>query len=136
MVVRKEKRKRKYFGTRRWGMGNIKNARGAGDKGGHGMAGSRKHKFTYMTAKTPELIRKRGFTPWNAESGKLMEISLIQINKMLSNSKEEKPTIELKRYKVLSNGSIAKPAIIKASGFSKNAVEKIKKSGGETIIIE
>ena len=72
MVVRKEKRKRKYFGTRRWGVGNIKNARGHGSKGGAGMAGSglgtgSKHKFTYITAKHPELIRKVGFTPWNKD---------------------------------------------------------------------
>jgi hypothetical protein len=70
MVVRKEKRKRKYFGTRRWGVGNIKNARGAGSRGGTGLAGSglgtgSKHKFTYITAHAPELIRKVGFTPWN-----------------------------------------------------------------------
>jgi hypothetical protein len=70
MVVRKEKRKRKYFGTRRWGVGNIKNARGAGsgeeqDSQGRGLGTGSKHKFTYITAYAPELIRKVGFTPWN-----------------------------------------------------------------------
>ena len=61
MVVRHQKRSRKYLGKRRWGVGNIKNARGAGDRGGVGNAGARKHNFTWMTAKHPELLNKRGF---------------------------------------------------------------------------
>lgn len=133
MVVRKEKRNRKYLGTRRWGVGNIKNARGAGDRGGVGKAGSRKHKWTYMTAKHPELIRRRGFNKWNPIE--LKEITLRQINNMVRNSKEQKATLELNKYKVLSNGMLDKPVVIKASGFSKQAIEKIKKVGGEAIVI-
>ncbi|MGC8495887.1 MAG: uL15m family ribosomal protein [Candidatus Micrarchaeia archaeon] len=131
MVVRKGKRNRKYFGTRHWGVGNIKNARGAGDRGGVGNAGSRKHKFTYMTAKHPELKKSHGFTPWKPK--KLKSISLNSVNSMISSRSEEKPTIELKGYKVLSNGTLDKPAIIKASGFSKAAIEKIKSGGGDAI---
>jgi large subunit ribosomal protein L15 len=45
MVLRYEKKARRYLGTRRWGGGNIKNRRGSGSRGGVGRAG-KKHKFT------------------------------------------------------------------------------------------
>lgn len=133
MVVRKEKTNRKYLGTRRWGVGNIKNARGKGDRGGVGNAGRRKHKFTYMTAKTPELIRTVGFKPWKRR--KLKEITLRSINSILANSSGEKAVLEFRNYKVLSNGSLSRAATIKASGFSEAAVEKIKSAGGEAVKI-
>lgn len=134
MVVRHEKRSRKYLGTRRWGMGNIKNARGAGDRGGVGRGGV-KHKWTYITAKAPELhprIRNRGFTPWRQNKQK--EITLREISKLIEAAKDQKQ-IELRGYKVLSNGSIAIPATIRASAFSKGAIEKIKSAGGEAVVL-
>jgi ribosomal protein L15 len=112
MVVRKEKRNRRFLGSRRWGVGNIKNGRGKGDRGGVGKGGH-KHKFTYMTAKTPDEIRTVGFNPWHRT--KLKEITLRSIDKMLKESKDAKATLEFRNYKVLSNGELSKPAIIKAS---------------------
>lgn len=129
MVVRREKRNRKYLGTRRWGVGNIKNARGAGDRGGVGRAGSRKHNWTYMTSHAREEMHQKGFEPWNRS--RLDQITLRQINNMA-----EGKEIELRNYKVLSNGSINKPVVIKAAGFSKAAAEKIKAAGGEAIVIK
>ncbi|MGC8571731.1 MAG: uL15 family ribosomal protein [Candidatus Micrarchaeia archaeon] len=136
MVIRKEKKNRKFLGTRRWGLGNIKNGRGAGDRGGVGKVGKlTKHDFTYITAKEPWLIHsKKGFPSRRANT--LKEISLKTINTMIEDSKEQKPTIELKNYKVLSNGMLSKPVIIKASKFSKQAIEKIKNIGGEAEVIE
>jgi large subunit ribosomal protein L15 len=131
MVIRKEKTNRKYLGTRRWGKGNIKNARGKGDRGGVGKGG-RKHKWTYITAKTPELIRTVGFKQWHPR--KLKEITLFRIERMLIN--ESKSTLEFRNYKVLSNGTLSKAVTIKASGFSKGASEKIKSAGGEAIKIK
>ena len=102
MVVRNEKRKRKYFGTRRWGVGNIKNARGAGDRGGVGKGG-RKHKWTLITAHFPETISKKGFVRWDPTKDRNKEITLDRINALVSRS-SDKSKIELKDYKVLSNG--------------------------------
>ncbi len=132
MVVRKQKRNRKYLGTRRWGVGNIKNARGAGDRGGVGRAGSRKHKFTYMTSKGREQMHKRGFHPWGLK--RLEEINLMQISGMVK--EKGGAEIELRNCKVLSNGTLSAPIKIKAAGFSKAAVEKIKAAGGEAIVID
>ncbi len=125
MTVRKEKKNRKYLGSRRWGVGNIKNARGKGDRGGVGNAGARKHKFTWMTAKAPELIRTVGFKPWRPR--KLKEITLKRISAMQGDA------VELKGYKVLSNGELGRAITIKADRFSETAKEKIKKAGGEAV---
>ncbi len=134
MVIRNDKRTRKHLGSRRWGRGNIKNGRGAGDRGGVGKGG-KKHNFTYLTAKAPELIsRPKGFV--NPRSKKLKEITLDQINKIILNDNQSNNELEFKNSKVLSNGNIDKPLIIKASKFSKQAIEKIKNKGGQAIIIQ
>ncbi len=138
MVVRHDKRKRKYFGTRRWGVGNIKNARGKGGKGGKGNAGrglgtGSKHKFTYITAYAPELIRKVGFVPWNMKVNKMREITLREIERRAVRSGNSEITLE--NFKVLGNGAINRKLTIKASKFSKSAQEKIKSAGGEAVKI-
>lgn len=130
MVVRNQKRKLKYYGTRRWGVGNIKNARGKGGRGGTGRAGMRKHKFTYLTAKHPELIRRVGFRPWNQR--KLSGITLREINLMAKRQPDIKE-MQLQGRKVLSNGTLERALTVRASGFSKQAEAKIKKAGGEAV---
>jgi large subunit ribosomal protein L15 len=132
MVVRRAKKARKFLGTRRWGVGNIKNARGAGGRGGVGaLARLRKHDWTYYTAKAPELIRKKGFAPW--KRSRLNEITLERISAMESASKSGE--VELDGYKVLSNGTLSKPIVIRATAFSKAAIGKIEGSGGKAIVI-
>jgi len=133
MVVRHEKKNRKYHGTRSWGAGNIKNRRGAGDKGGVGRGG-RKHKFTYLVVYERERLHKKGFKPWKKKE--LKEIDLEQLNKLAIKSSEQKPTIELRGYKVLGDGNIEKSVVVKADAFSKRAVEKIKSVGGEALLLE
>lgn len=132
MVVRHQKRNRKYFGTRRWGVGNIKNARGKGSRGGTGNAQGRKNKFTRMVVETPWLIRRKGFTKWDQKS--LKEITIQQINEMVEKGKI-KDSIDLPHYKVLSNGVLKSKVKVTASAFSAKAMEKIKNSGGEALLI-
>jgi large subunit ribosomal protein L15 len=130
MVVRKEKRNRKYHGTRSWGVGNIKNARGAGDRGGVGV-GRRKHRFTYFTAKAPWMIGRKGFTKWRP--AKLTAITLTEVNAIAKRGKGSE--IELPGRKVLSNGTIEKGMTVKATAFSKKAIEKIRSAHGEAIVL-
>lgn len=134
MVVRKERKGRKYLGSRRWGVGNIKNARGAGDRGGVGKGG-KKHKFTYITAKAPELIGKRGFHTFEGKK-KREEITLEEIGRRLERLVRDgkgAETLDLTGYKVLSNGELSRKVTIKAYAFSKKAAEKIKAAGGEAV---
>lgn len=136
MVVRRAKKNRKFLGTRRWGVGNIKNARGAGSRGGvGGLARLRKHDWTYYTAKAPELIRKKGFAPWRRS--RLRSISLREVSSMLKaqGAPGSRAELELKGYKVLSNGALEGAAVIKADAFSKAATEKIKRAGGQAVVL-
>jgi large subunit ribosomal protein L15 len=130
MVVRKEKRNRKYLGSRHWGLGNIKNGRGSGDRGGVGK-GSRKPRWTW-TVKHPELIGHKGFHPWGQK--KMKWITLNEINNMLY--RENKDTLELNNYKVLSNGNLDYKVTIKASSFSKKAIEKIQAADGKAEVLK
>ena len=128
MVVRRAKRSRKLHRTRVWGVGNKKNARGKGTRGGVGKAGWRKSKFTQMTSKRPEEIRQRGFFRYGKP--KKLEITLNEINKLAGNGSKE---IQLKGYTVLSNGKIGEALTIKAKRFSAKAVEKINAAGGNAV---
>ena len=131
MVIRVKSRIRKHLGARRWGMGNIKNARGKGDQGGTGLGG-RKHKWTRIVKYESERIRQKGF--YNTNPIRVYkESDLERVSELARHSKESKPTVELKGYKVLGDGKIEKAIVVKASSFSKQAEEKIKKAGGEAI---
>lgn len=130
MVLRNKKRSRKFLGSRSWGVGNIKNARGSGSRGGTGR-GSRKSKFTRTVKYEKWRIKKVGFTPWRRKA--LKEINLDMISRRAEQSKDERPTLSLEGYKVLSNGTLARPVVVKAAGFSKKAMEKIKGAGGEAV---
>ena len=129
MVIR-VKKCRKYFGTRRWGAGNIKNRRGAGERGGVGKGG-RKHKMTYLLVYERDTLTKKGFAPYRRK--RLDEIDLTGLSKRAMKSKDAKPTIELKGYKVLGDGAVTKAMVVKASSFTKSAEKKIKDLGGEAI---
>lgn len=130
MVKRMKKRNRKFLGTRRWGAGNIKNRRGAGDRGGVGKGGG-KHKWSWTVVYAKETIGKTGFKPWRKKI--LSEINLDSLSSRAIEAGGEKPTIELKGYKVLSNGTLSRPTVVKATSFSKKAMEKIKAAGGEAV---
>ena len=130
MVVRQGKRNRRYLGTRTWGGGNTKNRRGAGDRGGVGRGGI-KHKFTHKVVYEKERIGKKGFRPWRQT--RLKEIDLGAVSRMADAKGEGTPTIELRGYKVLSDGVLARAATVKADAFSKKAIEKIKEAGGEAV---
>ncbi len=125
MVVRIKKRSRKYLGSRRWGVGNIKNARGKGDKGGTGKGG-RKYKFTRIVVYEKERIRTKGFA---SLARRLEEINLSRIDKMAREKNSD--SVDLKGYKVLGNGKLSKAITVKATKFSKRAEERIKQAGGK-----
>ena len=81
----------------------------------------------------PGPLGKKGFTNWNTKVFK--ETNVRKIAAMASHSGEQRPVIELRGYKVLSNGAIDRAVSVKASAFSKKAIDKIKQAGGETATI-
>jgi large subunit ribosomal protein L15 len=134
MVRRHRKRSRKkYLGSRSCGAGNIKHRRGKGSRGGVGYGGG-KNKWTYIVKYEPDHFGRHGFVP--PKSYRLKEINLWEINNMLESGKLKKDSsgrfiVELKGYKVLGSGRLSSPVSVKATSFSKSAVDKIKSFGGD-----
>jgi len=136
MRKRKSKKTRKYLGKRSHGAGDVKNRRGSGNRGGRGMAGMAKHRWTTTTnmdrdSKT-KYFSKNGFT--NPRKSKTDVINLYQINQMavLGQLKKSgnKHLFEF-NGKVLATGKVTTALLIKASSWSKNVEKKLKENDGE-----
>ncbi|MCL6500720.1 MAG: uL15 family ribosomal protein [Candidatus Pacearchaeota archaeon] len=141
-MKKKRNKRSRIRGKRSCGMGARNNYRGKGMQGGKGMAGTGKRagqKLTWVWKYAPDYMGKRGFTSMKKLKAKSKVISLSQIQehaeKMIKEGigkrTPEGIEIELKGYKVLSNGILRDKFNIRASSFSKKVKEKIEKSGGK-----
>lgn len=145
MVVYRRKKSRRLRGSKRHGYG-IKKNRGAGNKGGRGMAGSGKR----AGQKKPSILKefglsyfgKKGFTSIHRKRSKIINLNTLDLN--ITNYikkgliKEEKGAYHFDASaqgytKVLANGKLAHKFIIKAPTFSKKAKEHIELAGGQAL---
>ncbi len=145
MVVRKSKKVKKQRGHKTHGWGAKKKHRGAGHRGGRGRAGSGKR----GDAKKPSVWKEKyfgkyGFKKKGIQKG-IMPVNLDYFEKKADNlladkliSKEGDFYVivvqKLGFNKVLGCGKLTKKYRIESPAFSKKAVEKIKKAGGEVTI--
>lgn len=114
-------------GSKTHGYGSKKKHRGKGSKGGKGYAGLKKHKKTWMFKYESGHFGKRGFKSKTGQ--KIKAINLRDLQKVAVGN--EVNVKELGYDKVLGIGELKKPLVIKASYFSKKAVEKIEKVKGK-----
>jgi len=139
--MKKRKKRSRLRGRRTCGFGSRKKHRGKGSRGGCGMAGTGKRagqKITWLLKNMPNYLGKKELKSYRA---KLKAINLGDINERLDSlmkkgfakKTSEGIEINLKDYKILGNGNINEPLIIKATSFSKSAEEKIKAKGGQAI---
>ena len=133
MPVNKRKKSSRRFGNTTHGYGSMKKNRGAGNRGGRGMAGSGKRadqkKPTILKLYGNAYFGKHGFHSVNRKKLKTINIEEIEKNfdKLIKDG-----VIDLKNYdKVLGKGKITKKAKIICKFFTKTAKEKIEKIGGE-----
>ncbi|MCH8067588.1 MAG: uL15 family ribosomal protein [Nanoarchaeota archaeon] len=125
------------------GGGSKKKRRGAGNRGGRGMAGSGKR----ADSKKPSIWNQKyfgkfGFVSKNARKITTIDIDYLEenINKLPQDavSKEnEFFSVDLEKLgfnKLLSNGNVKNKYKIKVPYASKKAIEKIKNNGGEVIL--
>ena len=137
----KKFKKRRRIG-RGIGSGHGKTA-GRGHKGQGSRAGwSRQVTFQGGTMPMVRRIPKRGFT--NSFADKVAVLNVSDLEKTFADGTEV--TLEAikasplmnHRYdvlKILGNGEITKKLKVSAHRFSKSAIEKIEKAGGEVIVI-
>jgi large subunit ribosomal protein L15 len=127
-MYKKRKKVSRHHGSHTHGRGFKKKARGKGNRGGIGKAGSgkradqKKNLKLYPFGKSKTLRRKHSI--------KLKIINLGQIQDRFKGQKE----INLDGYKILSQGEVKEKILIKASATSKSALDKVKKAGGDITI--
>jgi large subunit ribosomal protein L15 len=124
------------------GSGARKNKRKSGNRGGKGMSGSGKradHKKTLVTKLYGHgYFGKSGITSKGTKRDTRQRINLEQIQANLkTHAKKTAKGFEvmLKNYKILGEGEIKEKLIITCLEASKSAQEKVKKAGGEIILL-
>jgi len=136
-------------GRKTCGWGIRKKRRGKGSRGGKGMAGTGKragHHRTWVFRYIPDYLGKKGKgfrSMGQKKNKKLTPISILQIASKLdyflkegtAKKTEKGIEINLKGYKVLSQGKVEKAITVKANAFSESAIRKIKEAGGEAVVL-
>ena len=130
MTVNRRKKVGKLRGSRMHGKG-IKKGRGAGNRGGRGMAGTGKRaaqkKPSILTQYGNAYFGKHGFTRPQKTQKKEKTLNLQALSKFSSSNIN---LTELGYTKLLGSGSPNQAYTITVSSFSKKAKEKIEAAGG------
>lgn len=141
-MIRRTRKIRKMRGSRTVGGGCSKKRRGAGHRGGRGMAGGHKHMWTWIVKYDPDHYGKHGFKRPKKTVYQYKPINLDildeKLDELLSTglARKEKGKIQvdvtkLGYNKVLGRGRITRSAVIKSPKFSQSAIRKIEDAGGE-----
>ena len=111
------------------------------------MAGSKKHKWSYVSKYLPGYFGSRGFKRPQKMVKEKKTINVGDIEKGLERFIDEKKIkLKNKRYplnlrgmdydKLLGSGEISHPMVITVDSYSKLALKKIESAGGEIIASE
>jgi len=141
----KDKKVKRYRGSKTHGCGSMKKRRGAGNRGGRGAAGSGKR----GDCKKPSIWKNRYFGPlgFTSRTKKFDSVNLAYIESRAENwaakniikSEGGFFIIDIKNLgykKLLSKGNVTKKFKITCDQASPRAIEKIKKAGGEVVVTE
>ncbi len=138
----KDRKVRKYRGSRTHGWGQVGQHRARGGRGGTGKAGLDKHKWSYVIKHDPTYWEKKGFVSTKALGKK---VSIINVGKLddLADKLESEKKLERKEKKIfldleslgydklLGTGEIAKPMLVKVASYSEAASRKLEDAGGQ-----
>jgi len=144
MVVRRRKKVGRQRGNRTYGRGCVKRGRGSGERGGTGMSGGHKHKWSYVLRHMPNYFGKYGFKRPPELRREVRTINVGEIEERLDSLLEtgvakkdgEKFIIdvtELGYEKVLGGGKVTKPLVVKAKQFADLAVKKLQEVKGDAV---
>lgn len=138
MTTNKRKKSVKFRGSKTHGWGSMKKHRGAGNRGGRGMAGTGKR----ADQKKPSIIKQYGHHKnyfgkhgFKRPQKVIKKIKTINIEDL----KQDKKQINLQEEgygKLLGKGTPKQAYEIKVKSYSKLAKEKIEKAGGSITKIE
>ena len=137
----KDRKIRKYRGSRTHGYGQIGQHRCRGGRGGTGKAGLDKHKWTFVLKNDPTYWEKKGFVSARTLNKRVRIINIgklddladkLEVDKKLER-KEQKIFLNLEQLgydKLLGTGEINKPLLIKVGSYSESASKKLEEAGG------
>jgi len=135
MVVRRRKKINRNLGERTRGNGDTKNRRGAGSRGGRGLAGSHKHKFSKYAGKFGKekrtLLSRKVVKAFNIEHLVQAMPGLLEKGKAVKEG--DAIVVDGKAIgfdKLLSRGNLEEKWIVRNVKASKKAVEKIENAKG------
>ena len=145
-MARKDRKIHKKRGSRTSGHGHHNKNRNAGNRGGVGMAGGHKGKWTWMVKYDPNYFGKHGFkVPVEAKNlyrsinvGTLDEFLPELVKEGIASKKGKGYEIDLSKtdfHKVLGKGQVQQSLTVKAMAFTQKSIEKIEGAGGEAVII-
>lgn len=142
-------KKRRQRGSRTHGGGTHKNRRGAGNRGGRGRAGSKKHEMHHYGP-----WEKHGFTRPEDAQDSVAEVQLQKVDEDaallaaegLAENDDGAYTLDARDLaedgwdadvvKVLGNGQVRQELHVTADAFSDSAKELIESAGGSVTISE
>ena len=131
---------RKQRGSRTHGWGQVGQHRGIGMRGGHGKAGRKKHKWTYVVKHDPNYFGKHGFQRSWVNRPTTMNVGELdtQIEELVAREEIRKEDavyhINLEGLgirKLLGAGRVTKPLKITVKSWSATAAQKIEGAGGQ-----
>jgi len=140
-MISKRKKVIKYRGSKTHGGGAMKKRRGAGNRGGRGMAGSGKRadqkKQSILKLYGTSYFGKHGFKRPQKTQKKIKSINLNGLEKLIikNNLKENINLKELGYDKLLSTGNLSTKHNITCKLCSKKVKEKIEKLGGTINVV-
>ena len=144
-MIRKSRKINKQRGSRTIGGGCSEKRRGAGNRGGRGLAGAGKQHWTWTVIHDRNHFGKYGFKrPQRVTKKKIKVVNLSFLDSKSEElvekgiaSKEGNSIIidvtDLGYDKVLAKGNLTKALTIKSPAFSASAIAKIEEAGGEAI---
>lgn len=139
----KLRKTRKKRGSRTVGYGRVGQHRKTSSKGMR-KPGRHKHGWTYVIKYEPNYFGKRGFTSPRSlrrkenviNVGELEEVAEKLASAGMLTEKNGKPFIDLEKLgytKLLGEGEITKPLVVRISSYSKTADEKLQSVGGQIL---
>lgn len=139
-MAHKDRKIRSKRGTRTCGWGGAQKHRGAGSRGGRGMAGSKKQKWCGISKYFPNYFGQHGFVRHSADTED-RTINLRDLEKNLAEFVNAgKISVDGNRYvvnltdlgydKLLGSGKISTQIDVTVKSFSKKAKEKIEEFNG------
>jgi len=140
----KDRKVRKYRGSRTHGWGQVGQHRARGGRGGTGKAGLDKHKWTYVIKHDPTYWIKKGFVSTKTLGKKISIINVGKLDDLVAKldsekkleRREKKIFLDLESLgydKLLGTGDIINPILVKVASYSEAASKKLEAAGGQIL---